>query len=387
MLLEYIGEQGLRLPKELRSSLQRTPLYRSGAGTSDSAPAAGGGKGGRLSTTMGSSLAMDVVRGKSPGNRDRGKYQGDRGYAEEVDVEFADATSTSSYHPTARAASGGASSSRPATPNTRNSASLSATTQPGDVFNRQSNNIKAGSVKMGARVAEMVGANPAASTSWARSSRSSHGSAGRYDGADEELDSYMQAQARERSEERTVPSASQKVAPKSTSPRGQPDLPTAGGGSHSHSSGNNMSAVNLPPQSLSATGAFNPSSTRAVGEATAAAGRVEETLPGGKKLVKYKNGTEKEIDDAGNSLVRFLNGDTKSVNATSGVVVYYYAQADTTHTTFKDGLEVYEFPNKQVISEVVESVHFLCRLLSLLVTFRRTSLRRLKCISQTGSKR
>jgi hypothetical protein len=32
----------------------------------------------------------------------------------------------------------------------------------------------------------------------------------------------------------------------------------------------------------------------------------------------------------------------------SGVVVYYYAQANTTHTTYTDGLEVYEFPNNQV---------------------------------------
>lgn len=31
-----------------------------------------------------------------------------------------------------------------------------------------------------------------------------------------------------------------------------------------------------------------------------------------------------------------------------GVVVYFYAQAQTTHTTYTDGLEVYEFPNRQI---------------------------------------
>lgn len=95
-------------------------------------------------------------------------------------------------------------------------------------------------------------------------------------------------------------------------------------------------------------GTVNLSAPGTTSGGSGANGRAEENLPDGKKLVKYKNGTQKEIDEAGNSIVRFLNGDTKSVNVVSGVVVYYYAQADTTHTTFKDGLEVYEFPNKQV---------------------------------------
>jgi hypothetical protein len=78
------------------------------------------------------------------------------------------------------------------------------------------------------------------------------------------------------------------------------------------------------------------------------ASRVEEDLPDGGKLIRYKNGTEKRTDKAGNSTVRFLNGDTKSSNLTSGAVVYYYAEAKTTHTTYSDGVEVYEFPNGQV---------------------------------------
>ena len=47
-------------------------------------------------------------------------------------------------------------------------------------------------------------------------------------------------------------------------------------------------------------------------------------------------------------MVRFTNGDYKHTDTASGVVIYYYKLADTTHTTYKDGMEVYEFPNKQV---------------------------------------
>ena len=31
-----------------------------------------------------------------------------------------------------------------------------------------------------------------------------------------------------------------------------------------------------------------------------------------------------------------------------GTVVYFYASADTVHTTFSDGVELFEFPNQQV---------------------------------------
>ena len=83
------------------------------------------------------------------------------------------------------------------------------------------------------------------------------------------------------------------------------------------------------------------------------AGRTEEVLQDGRRLISYRNGTRKELLSNGESLVHFVNGDTKTTGAgNSGVVVYYYAQADTTHTTYKDGVEVYEFPNKQVTAEI-----------------------------------
>ena len=77
--------------------------------------------------------------------------------------------------------------------------------------------------------------------------------------------------------------------------------------------------------------------------------RMEEILPNGAKLIRYANGTTKEISHDGRSaMVRFTNGDYKHTDTVSGVVIYYYKLADTTHTTYKDGMEVYEFPNKQV---------------------------------------
>jgi hypothetical protein len=50
----------------------------------------------------------------------------------------------------------------------------------------------------------------------------------------------------------------------------------------------------------------------------------------------------------GSSRVLFLNGDVKTTSANGETVVYFYAQAETTHTTYKSGLEVYEFPSGQV---------------------------------------
>lgn len=43
-----------------------------------------------------------------------------------------------------------------------------------------------------------------------------------------------------------------------------------------------------------------------------------------------------------------MNGDLKRVEGGTGVVVYTYAAARTTHTMHPSGLEVFEFPNGQV---------------------------------------
>lgn len=84
--------------------------------------------------------------------------------------------------------------------------------------------------------------------------------------------------------------------------------------------------------------------------------RQEEILADGTTLIKYRNGTTKQVFPDGKSIVQFVNGDTKtttklflpSTGMEELIVVYYYAQANTTHTTYADGLQVYEFPNGQV---------------------------------------
>lgn len=76
--------------------------------------------------------------------------------------------------------------------------------------------------------------------------------------------------------------------------------------------------------------------------------RVTETTPDGVKIVKYSNGTVKRVHPNGLQEVVFLNGDSKVTHKT-GTIVYFYANAQTTHTTYLDGSEVYEFPNNQVI--------------------------------------
>mmetsp|Transcript_27215 Transcript_27215/g.91476 ORF Transcript_27215/g.91476 Transcript_27215/m.91476 type:complete len:277 (+) Transcript_27215:1283-2113(+) len=69
---------------------------------------------------------------------------------------------------------------------------------------------------------------------------------------------------------------------------------------------------------------------------------------GGRREVRYKNGTCKTVKADGAVVVRFANGDEKR-STPAGVVIYYYAEAQTTHTTDSAArLEVFEFPNGQV---------------------------------------
>lgn len=59
------------------------------------------------------------------------------------------------------------------------------------------------------------------------------------------------------------------------------------------------------------------------------------------------NSRQETLPDGG-CVVRFVNGDLKRVEGGTGVVVYTYAAARTTHTMHPSGLEVFEFPNGQV---------------------------------------
>lgn len=67
-----------------------------------------------------------------------------------------------------------------------------------------------------------------------------------------------------------------------------------------------------------------------------------------RRVVTYSNGTQKEILPDGTKICRFENGDIKTTYANIGIVVYYYAKSQTSHTTHADGLEVFEFSSGQV---------------------------------------
>ncbi|XP_062313672.1 centromere protein J isoform X3 [Osmerus eperlanus] len=76
-------------------------------------------------------------------------------------------------------------------------------------------------------------------------------------------------------------------------------------------------------------------------------GKTERLLPCGGRLILFPNGTRKEVSaDGQTAKVTFFNGDIKQVLGDQRVV-YYYAEAQTTHTTYPDGMEVLQFPNNQ----------------------------------------
>ncbi|CAH7305926.1 centromere protein J [Phodopus roborovskii] len=75
-------------------------------------------------------------------------------------------------------------------------------------------------------------------------------------------------------------------------------------------------------------------------------GKVEQLLSDGRTVITFPNGTRKEISaDKKTILIKFFNGDMKKVKPDQRVI-YYYADAQTTHTTYPDGVEVVQFPNK-----------------------------------------
>ncbi|MGH0122978.1 UNVERIFIED_CONTAM: hypothetical protein FKN15_077632 [Acipenser sinensis] len=76
--------------------------------------------------------------------------------------------------------------------------------------------------------------------------------------------------------------------------------------------------------------------------------QVEQVLRSGSRIIIFPNGTRKEVWADGKTVkVTFFNGDVKQMMADQRVI-YYYADAQTTHTTYPDGLEVLQFPNNQI---------------------------------------
>ncbi|XP_034265715.1 centromere protein J isoform X1 [Pantherophis guttatus] len=83
-------------------------------------------------------------------------------------------------------------------------------------------------------------------------------------------------------------------------------------------------------------------------EASHPDGKVEKVLKNGCHLIIFPNGTRKEVScDGKTTTVTFFNGDVKQI-LDDQRVIYYYADAKTTHTTYPTGLEVLHFSNGQI---------------------------------------
>lgn len=293
MLLEFISEQGIRLPKSLRGMLQQKGVSSSGSSTGQHAGSSGASK------TSGSRHRAD--------NRN--------GYVEEVDVEDIGVTS-------------------------KTAVVLDDETESG--WNRRSTDRQSSSSQRSAVAVSDKSPNLSSTLPSSSSSRHSAKAAERHH---EQLIIHSSTQSR--------PSNEAKIVDNNQS---RPLITSSTAGSRrstalNHQVGEDASKPRINDPSTVTGGTVSHASSSAGQDSqskqSADPNRIEEMLPNGTKVIRYKNGTLKEVDPSGSSIVRFLNGDSKQYQADSGVIVYYYALADTTHTTHPDGLEVYEFPNKQ----------------------------------------
>ena len=70
---------------------------------------------------------------------------------------------------------------------------------------------------------------------------------------------------------------------------------------------------------------------------------MERIYSNGSREILFSNGTRKTVSGDGQSVVvSFFNGDIKQMLPDQRVV-YYYADAQTVHTTYPDGLETLKF--------------------------------------------
>jgi len=76
--------------------------------------------------------------------------------------------------------------------------------------------------------------------------------------------------------------------------------------------------------------------------------QTETVYRDGTRVFTYRNNTTRELTPEGHIIVRFHNGDIRKTHTGTGVEVYYFAEAKTTHTSYTDGTQLYEFPNGQV---------------------------------------
>ena len=72
------------------------------------------------------------------------------------------------------------------------------------------------------------------------------------------------------------------------------------------------------------------------------------TLESGCRVIKFRNGSEREYLSDGTLITRYPNGDVKTESQLDSIVTYWHAAEQTKQTIFPDGVHVYEYPNKQV---------------------------------------
>ncbi|XP_060050727.1 centromere protein J isoform X2 [Erinaceus europaeus] len=84
------------------------------------------------------------------------------------------------------------------------------------------------------------------------------------------------------------------------------------------------------------------------GEISYPDGKIEKVYTNGCHVILFPNGTQKAVSaDKRSVTVTFFNGDVKRVLPDESVI-YYYAAAQTTHTTYPEGLEVLHFSSGQI---------------------------------------
>jgi hypothetical protein len=350
MLLDFVAQSGLRLPKNIRQKL-------SNSNNND------------LLQTNGNKQQSNSNKLSQTTSR-ASRISGDKGYAEEVDIEVYPAYSN--YHhmddPQATAQRIHHLLHDDAI-EMQHTQSQKLTAAPGEVFNRLAViNMKSTTSAPGYRQSngDTLLSDPRnVGASWARSSRSS----ARYsESGGEEDDMIGNDEAHGTAS--TMGTTTRFAFKGATSPKQpanhQSDHNSRGDGtpkSRAMPSGASWSAsmeVQKPatltttvsmqkttPQDKRSNKTTAPSSSSSSSN-TNSGERVEEVKPDGSRVIKYRNGTIKEVDPSGKSIIIFTNGDSKKTDPTTGMVVYFYAQANTTHTTYKDGTEIYEFPNGQV---------------------------------------
>ncbi|XP_055988776.1 centromere protein J [Sorex fumeus] len=76
-------------------------------------------------------------------------------------------------------------------------------------------------------------------------------------------------------------------------------------------------------------------------------GKIEKVYKNGCHVILFPNGTRKKVSADGRTVtITFFNGDVKQLMPDERVI-YYYAAAQTTHTTYPEGLEVLHFSSGQ----------------------------------------